>query len=51
MRDEAGCVGEDEVVYVCVFYGGVGVLECSVEEEGDAEDGGDEEERRWAEEC
>lgn len=50
MRDEARGVSEDEVVYVCVFDGGVGVLEGSVEEEGDAEEGGDEEERRWAEE-
>lgn len=49
MRDVAGCVGEDEVVYVGVFDGGVGVLEGAVEEERDAEEEGDEEEGCWAE--
>lgn len=48
--DVAGCVGEDEVVDVCVFDGRVGVLVGAVHEERDAEEGGDEEERRWAEE-
>jgi len=32
--DEAGGVGEDEVVDVSVFDGGVGILEEAVEEEG-----------------
>ena len=35
--DEAGGVGEDEVVNVGVFDGGVGVLPGAVEEEGEAE--------------
>ena len=31
--DVAGCIGKDKVVYICVFEGGVGVLEEAVEEE------------------
>lgn len=37
MRDVAGCVGEDEVVDVGVFDGGVGVLPGAVDEEDGAE--------------
>lgn len=37
----AGGVGEDEVVDVGVFDGGVGVLPDAVEEEDEAEEGGE----------
>lgn len=45
--DKAGGIGEDEIVYVCVFESRVFILPDAVEYETDAQGRGDEKEWFW----
>ena len=49
-RDETGGIGKDQVINISVFNGGRGVLVQAVEEECEAEEGGQGEQREGPEE-